>query len=281
MDDWKKNIFVDDRLESYRNFFSDDWGHRMDALVNDAATLRELVFDLMMDWRGAAYTVSFPAQMLEHFRGFAEGFANDSEPNTGILSLVDTLLAKVSRDLHELPAEPQLQRKLREKFVKVAAELKEAQDAVQQTLPVEQLWQDYLGHDVFQMTLWSSLRICYVAIYNAYDNFVGQCTSVACNGERTRTTTRDFKQKFKSAFGDPAFQRCWGNSGIHVARLARHALSHAGGRKTDALSRQSHNFRVEDGVIHVTPSDVKELYSTLKDAAFGLAEVAKHKPEFK
>ncbi|MHC4405717.1 MAG: hypothetical protein ACYTG0_39225 [Planctomycetota bacterium] len=282
MDRITKNLFLDDRLESYRNFFSDDWGHRIDALVNGAPTLEVLVFDLMMDWRGAAYTVSFPAQMLEHFRSFAEGFVRDPEPNTGILRLADNVLARFSRDLPELRAEPELQRKLHEQFVTVAAELKEAQDKVQLEFPVEQLWQDYLGHHVFRITIWSSLRICYVAIYNAYDNFLGQCTSVAHNGAEVRTTDRNsFNPKFRAAFGDTAFHKCWANNDINVARLARHALSHAGGRETAKLSRQSHNFRVEDGVIHITPIDVKLLYSTLKDAAFALAETAKDKPEFK
>lgn len=68
---------------------------------------------------------------------------------------------------------------------------------------------------------------------------------------------------------------------IRRARHARHALAHAGGRETEDLRRASHNFTVHDGVIHIMPDDVKALYSTLKDAAFLLAEIANRRPEFR
>ena len=54
MDKILKNIFIDTRLESYRNFFRDDWAQRIDALIADSPKLQPLVFDLIMDWRSAS-----------------------------------------------------------------------------------------------------------------------------------------------------------------------------------------------------------------------------------
>lgn len=277
-----KNLSIDDRLESYRDFFSDDWGHRVAALVKDAPRLQRLTFELMADWRGAAYTVSFPAQMLEHFRSFAEGFTNDPEPNTGTLRFADVVLTKLRLAIPELTADSRLQRVLHEKLVALTAEIKEAHSKVQIEFPIDDIWKQYLRHHVYQITLWSTLRIGYVAIYNAYDNFVQQCTSLARAGERIRTTgnTR-FKRKFCETFGEPAYQQCWESAAVNVARLTRHALSHAAGRPSERLLSQSPDLCIEDGVIHILPIDIKELYATLKDAALALCAIAKNKPELR
>jgi hypothetical protein len=275
------NIFIDDRMESYRNFFGDDWGQSMEALTAAAPKLDRLVLDLMLDWRGAAYTVSFPAIMLDLFRSFAEGYVNDPEPNTSLLRLADSLLAALSQKLPEISADPQLQRKLRETHVAMAAELRDAQSKVRMEFPIDQIWHDYVKHHVYRITIWSSLRICYVAIYNAYDNYVCQCISTANNGLEVQTTPKkNFNAKFKGAFGEQAFQKCWANSDIIIARLARHSLSHAGGRETRKLADRSHHIHVLDGVLQIAPKDVKELYVTLKDAAYELADVAKDLSEF-
>ena len=142
------NIFIDDRMESYRNFFGDDWGQSMEALTAAAPKLDRLVLDLMLDWRGAAYTVSSPAIMVDHFRSFAEGYVNDPEPNTSLLCLAGNLLTKLSRELPEISADPQLQRKLRDKYVAVGAELLDAQSKVRMEFPIDQIWHDYVKHHV-------------------------------------------------------------------------------------------------------------------------------------
>ena len=111
------NIFMDDRLVSYSNFFSDDWAQRIAKLTDPSPGLSQIALDLVLDWRGAAYTVSFPAQMLHHFRSFAEGYVNDPEPNTSLLRLTDGVLVGLSRDIAEVSADPGLQRRIREWLV--------------------------------------------------------------------------------------------------------------------------------------------------------------------
>jgi hypothetical protein len=236
----------------------------------------------MVDWRGAAYTASFPTQILVHLRSFAEGYSSDPEPNTGTLRFADAVLKKLSHGVPELTADPQLQRTIRQKVVDLTAEIKDAQSRVSIELPIDKLWKQYLAHHVYRITLWSTLRICYVAIYNAYDNFAQRCTSVAHNGENIRTTNHErFKAKFSEAFGATALQKCWTSPDVTMASRARNALSHASGRAPKELLENPHNFQIEDGIIHIRPSDIKEVYSILKDSAFVLCEAAKDKGEFR
>lgn len=279
--EWIRNIHIDTRYESYKDFFSDDWGHRIDAIVRDASKLRLFALDLLADWRGAAYAVSFPTVMVEHFRSFAEGYVNESSPSTGILRFSEVVLTKLSRELPDLSAHPQLKRDLHKRIVCLSAEILDAHSQVKLEFPSEQIWEQYLGDHVYQITIWSLLRICYVAVYNAYDNFIHRCTSTAHTSEDVRTSNNDFKRKLCDAFGPAVTQQCWTNAAIRRARRTRHALAHAGGRETDDLRRESHNFAVHDGVIHIMPEDIKELYSTLKDAVLVLAETAKGKPAFR
>ena len=199
----------------------------------------------------------------------------------GTLRFAEVVLKKLSHRVPELIADPQLQRTMRQEVVDLTAEFKDAQSKVRIELPIEKLWEQYLAHHVYRITLWSTLRICYVAIYNAYDNFAQQCTFVAHKGQKIRTTNRDFKDKFSEAFGATALQKCWTSPDVKMARWARNALSHGSGRATKEILENPHNFQIEDGIIHVRPSDVKEVYLILKDSAFALCEAAKDKSEFR
>jgi hypothetical protein len=79
---------------------------------------------------------------------------------------------------------------------------------------------------------------------------------------------KKFKSDFSAAFGEHLLKKCCDNSALDIARFARHALSHAGGRLTQELASTSHGFVVCDGRIHITPKDTKALFSLLKDAAY-------------
>lgn len=278
MDETIKTYHIDTRLESYRNFLSGDWGQELAALVSGVKRLDTIAFDLMAEWRGAAYVVSFPTQMIEHFRAFADSYTRT--PNSdAILRFADVALERLSQRVPALTHRPKLRRSLQAEIVTVAAEMRDAKAKANVSFPIDLIWKQYLSHHVYQITLWSSLRICYVAIYNAYDNFVHQCVSTVL-GESVRTTYREFEQKFRNAFDSEAVVKCWTDNRIEDARLVRHALSHAGGRPTPKLQNREASVHIADGLIHIYPEHVKQLYSVLKDAALTLCMLAKGKQQF-
>lgn len=279
-DDFHRNVHIDTRFDSYRNFFSDDWGSRLATIACTSAKLFPLIFDLMMEWRGAAYTASLPVSILEHVRSFHDGFVNTGEINTTLLRLAQMIPAELARDLPDMTTDPSLVRRLQERIVDIGARLEDARGSAQITFPMEETWQSYLGEHAYQLSLWGSQRICYVSIYNSYENFLVQCVKIAGSLDDCRTTDKAFKKRLADLFGPQLKEKCWTNNELNIVRLVRHALTHAGDRVTKQLAKQNHGFVVLGDRIQVTPDKTKGLFSLLKDAVSALAEKAAKMSEF-
>lgn len=279
-DDIGRSVRVDVRLDAYRNFFSDDWGERITELTASATKLSEIVFDVLMEWRAAAYTVSLPVTILEHMRAYHNAYVKTGEINTTLLRLAEAIPPKLAQKIPELTDEPSLIRRLQVELVKLGAEMEEAPGRAAVEFPIDDTWKSYLEDHVYQLSLWGSQRICYVAIYNSYENFLSRAVCIAQSIDSCRTGDREFKKLFADSFGVALREKCWTASDINIARLARHALSHAGGRETDPLAKQKHPFAVVDGRIQVMPDQTKDLFSLLKDSVYALAEKAVTMPEF-
>lgn len=275
-----RNIRVDIRYESNQNFFNDDWGERIFALVKDAPQLEQLILDLMIGWRAAAYTASLPATVIAHVKAFHDAFVNTSEINTTLLRLCDAVLPKLALKVSDLSSDPRLVRDLRVAIIEIATEVETARKNNRVDFPLEDTWKDYLEDPVYQLSLWGSQQICYVAIYNAYDNFLAHAVRIARSLDKCRTSDKDFKEQFVRSLGRPLLDKCWTNAELNIARLVRHALSHAGGRVTSKLAKQKHGFTVYDNRIQVMPDNTKALYKLLEDCVYALCEKAATLSEF-
>jgi hypothetical protein len=278
--DGVRTVRVDTRFDAYRNFLSDDWGERVLAIAAPAAKLSELTLDVMIEWRAAAYTMSLPASILDHVKAYHDSYVNTGEINTTFLRLAETIPTILARRVPELTSKPRLIRRLQEETVKIGAEFEAARRGGSVQFPLEDTWNAYVEHHVYQLSLWGSQRIAYVSIYNSYENFLVRAVSIAQATDRCRTTDKDFKERLAASFGDKLLATCWTSNALNVVRLARHSLSHAGGRLTDKLARQQHGFVVADGRIQVMPDNTKALFALLKDCVYLLAEQAVTMPEF-
>jgi hypothetical protein len=273
--DFHRNNHIAGDLEDYRNFFSDDWGKRIDDLTASTAKLEPLIFDLMMEWRAAAYTASLPALILEHMQAYHDSFVKTRELNTTLLRLANGIVARMESKLPELTSDPSLLRRIRKTVLDLGIEIEDARDAATFDFPMQETWQSYIKEYVYQLSLWGSQRICYVSIYNSYDNFLTQCIRIATGIADYRSFNRTkFKSDFAAAFGDQLLKKCCDNTDFDVARFARNSLSHSGGRLTPELAGLKHAFVVCDGFIHITPKDTKGLFALLKGAVYALAEEA-------
>ncbi len=275
-----RTAYVTTSLDTYRNFLSDDWGERLDQLTATKAKLSEIVIDLMMDWRAAAYTASLPVSIIDHMKAFHDAFVNTGELNTTLLRLAQVIPGRLAQDLPELTLDPSTIRCLQAKLVDLGAEIEEARDKAKCEFPVEETWQSYLKEDAYQLSLWGSQRICYVSIYNAYENFLVRAVCIAQSISSCRSSDREFKKYLAQSFGEPLRDKCWTATNVNIARLARHALSHTGGRVTDKLGKQNHRFVIRDGRIQVTPEKTKALFALLKDCVYSLAQKAVTMPAF-
>lgn len=281
MQDVTKQIFIDDRFESYGGLLRDEWAQQFFAETHGVMHLEQIAMDLTASWRGAAYTASFPTEMLKHFQVFVDAYTSDPESGAGTARLADAVLLRLLEDLPQLVGEHQLQTRLHQRVSVLTKKMKDAREKAKLILSIDEIWKAYLEHHVFKLTLWSSLRICFVAIYGAYDDFVQRCTAIASGNERIRTTQqREFKAAFIGAFGEQAYMQCWTSAEITLARHVRNSLAHAAGRVPRTLARKPHHFRVDDNVIQVVPEDIKWLFAILGRATLLIAASAREHPAF-
>ena len=108
------------------------------------------------------------------------------------------------------------------------------------------IWDASLKIKQFAVSLWATQRMGYLSIFNAYENLVVSCLKFAGNFESCRVTDRDFNQKLRETLTPAICDRCWTDSRIVLIREVRNSLSHAGGKETAKLSKQSHDIEAHN-----------------------------------
>ena len=264
-----RRIMIDTRQEAYGTFFSDDFAHHAFAASQSAPRLKAPNFDLVADWRSASYVGALPASIPGGLKRFHDAFVNARITGAGILRYSDVILVKLSHEMPDLVADPGLQQRFREKIVALSYEIAAVNGSVKQELDGEAVWQQYLEVPPFQMGLHGTMRLVYLAVYGAYENFLVRSLSIAHDGKRVRVTDRDFNRDFRAVLGD-LIDDAWLSEEIRTARLVRHSMVHAGGRMTDQLRRCKVPVNVQDDYLNVFPEHIASLYNALKGPALAI-----------
>ncbi|MBU0699630.1 MAG: hypothetical protein ABIK98_08415 [Pseudomonadota bacterium] len=267
----EKQLIVDDRPESYGPFFVDDFAHKAFDASDDISVLREPVFDLIADWRSASYAGALPYLIPSSIKGFHDAFVNKAPSTAGILKYSSVVLAKLSQQIPQVTSDPALQRALGEKIVALANEICAAAASVTHELDENSIWQQFLSLHPFYLGLHGTMRLVYLSVYGAYENFIVRILSIAHGGARIRVTDRDFKKRFRGAFGD-LIEDAWLSPEINAFKLVRHAIMHAGGRITPDLRSVRIPVVVHDDALHIFPEHIRQLYDTLKEPALRLMQ---------
>ena len=141
-------------------------------------------------------------------------------------------------------------------------------------MPLEPIWNEFLTQPAFQMSVWSSQRVSYVAFYNAYEAFLVDCAKLALGVGQLRTNDKEFKEALRTGFSKDISIPCWTHNEMNVAKLVRHALSHANGRETADLKKQKHGIRLEKDVLQIVPHDNHKLLKRLRCGVEAVVAVA-------
>jgi hypothetical protein len=280
MSDPLRNIYIDDRMESYNGYVPDDWSEKTFGLVTHGSALDNLLVDLLLTWRTTAYTACMPAVLIKSIQSSTLGYAEYAAPDASVVAFGDNILAKLSRTVPELVADRKLRAKLMEGLVTLAADFRDTRAKVSPQLPIEPIWQDFLKQDAFAMSIWSSQRVSYVAFYNAYESFLVDCAKLALGTSQLRATDKDFKEALRSGFACDISVSCWMHSEMNIAKLVRHALSHAGGRETADLVKQKHGIKLIGGVLQIVPHDNHNLLRRLRVGVEEVVGVSAADPKF-
>jgi hypothetical protein len=256
-------IKIDDRLESYKDVYGDKWPLAINQALVGVPWLSDATSNLLMQWRGVSYAVGFPPLIADQLSAFAASFVSQQGPNSNILKLADATLSRLRQAIPEMNMDPSLSRRIHNEIVELSARLLDGSATDACKLTPEGIWPSYLNEKPFRLTLWSSQRIGYMAVFNAYETFVVDVVRVLSGRDRLRSSDQDFRSTLVSAVGPRAAQNCWCSAKINVIRLVRHSLAHAGGRVTRDLEKVSHGIQVHENVIQVMPADLRAAYERL------------------
>jgi hypothetical protein len=253
-------IYIDPDIDSYQNYIDDN---QIDDILNvakDTPKLNKLVTNLLIDWRGAAYTASLSSFVLKHSKSFIEGYVNN-KPNSLLIELVEAFTHRCSKEIKDLVNYSSIKEKLASILIKIGDETLQKYEKSSFEFPTEIAWETYLEKHYYQLSIWSSQRLSYLTIYTSYENFITQLMRIALEKpDYKMPKSDDFKNQFRNIFNQELLDKCWNDRNIKITRYARHSLSHVSGEETEELKNFGHNFVMVNNKIQITPNDIKNLF---------------------
>jgi hypothetical protein len=251
-----KQMYLDPELHSYKTFLDYEWARRTDQLTT-GTPLEEIYFDLQWAWKGAANTFFMPWLTVSTMVAAALGGAKDHAfPSRYTAALTGSLAQRMG--LSNMGT-----KKLVRELQRISEEVR-AEDERPPVLETEIVWREMLKESEFQLSIWGSQRLCYGAVYYAYEDFLARCYRVS-TGKSDYRMGQGFSQDFRAQYGATLRDCCWSDPEVHIARLTRHALVHNGGRLTGDLKKLKHGLKLCGEDIQVFPAFTKSLYELLKD----------------
>lgn len=269
-------IVIDERLESYKRFFDHDWARQLLALT-DGTKISKAALDLCADWKSAANAFGMPWLFIHGLDDFQKGFMQVQEPAC-------QKLARALRDhiLNEFGS--RLSHMKRKDLISIVDKVSQAaQEATERAAPafqIDQVWAAFSQNKEFTLALRGCQRLCYPALYHAYENFVRRCVAEARGDPNCRPHWAALRDELDRLMPPSMGTDCLGDSQVEVARLARDTLNHNGGMMTENLSKTRHKLTVVQGRIEPLPKDILTLFDLLKTKVRKLAERARTLAEF-
>jgi len=262
-----KNIHVELRLESYQNFYDPDWFEKWTEETR-GTVLYQVVFDLGAAWRFVANTHALPWVLATEVQGATEMNLNTTEPfgKKYVTHVHEKLVKRMGSSLRKTQ-----RHRMRDELDVIYEEVEAISVGPLKFAP-DTMWQEMVQVPGFRFALVGSQRLCYGAIYYAYEDFLTRCVGLAKGETDYRLFRRkDFQKEITAEFGPAVCAQCWDDAAVNLARATRHALVHNGCRVTDefkeAVKAAKYPFVVEDDEIQIMAPDTSSLFRLLKDRA--------------
>lgn len=263
-------LVIDQRVESYKQFFDYEWSRRILAFTEPAPKLNSLVHKLGAAWKVASNTAMMPWLMNESLRGVTNGYNKGRSPEERIGNLLNVLRLKVLRELpHSLEVKLQIN-ELLSRMMKQISLITIPDEKLE--LPPKFVWDHFIDNKDFQMSLWGSQCQAFSAVYFPYENFLVQCVRRASGSQKHYPNCKAIEDAYKETFSEQFAKRFVMDDAIHEARLVRNAIVHNGGVETEKLRSITHRYRIEGKQIQIMPEHIKELFTCLKFKVHDLCE---------
>jgi hypothetical protein len=288
MDNFALNISIDRKMSSYRDLWTSKQAETVGDRAKASKKLEQLTATLLLNWRSFAYGAGMaeviaigPNNALEHF--------TTSGGYTAALEIAPRVMQVLAKRVPQIVNVEGLRQDLEQEAIRIGADLIDARDKANESfeLSADQAWDEHLNVPAFVMYVWGTMRLVYVGVYNAYDDFVRQCVRVICNlrpdEELTHNDAR-IKEVLLGKFGKQVWDECWAGPKISEIKEIRHSLSHCCGRPTIKLREWLDQGRFEldvlDDIIQIWPENIHKEYKSLAPCVKKLIDTAIKLPCF-
>jgi len=208
---------------------------------------------------------------MEIFKSFATSYDNAREPITKMV--IEQIALDMSAKLRLTQTKRQELDKILEEIRKKVLNTDRPPETIISGFVIDKMWQSLLPNFEFNGSVWASQRLCYGAVYYAYEDFLVRTYRLAIGKPDYRMKfAKEFARDLAKAFSVELSDFCFSGE-VDVARRARNALAHSGGRITEELREIGHAFPVVNGEIQITTAHTRALFDLLKE------RVAKLVPE--
>ena len=263
MDELIRTARIDTQLDSYKDFFDKAWFARISS-ITEYTNLEGPVLELARAWLGASHVHAMPWVFATSVDGLLGHRLEQHEPISvaQIRGLREKIIGKLSAK--GVAIRPMLRKTLNECLADLNTDIVQALAVarVVASNDADNVWEELLERNEFKTILWSGERICFAAVYYNYECFLTECLRIKRGEpEYCLTQEKQFKKDFNASFSAALQQQCWSDQDVVIARLARHALVHNGGRMTPKLAKQPHKFVVENDELQIMPRDIRTLHA--------------------
>jgi hypothetical protein len=257
------HYFIEETRSEYAAMISPDWCKDFAAVLKNSPEIKDAGNDLMVQWRAATRVAEFPAVMMSMFSAFASSSLRTQPPVTMLPMLAEAWGAAFRSHAPSLVKGTLFNTAMRATKESVRNKVEAATRKGLAAVSTEAIWAMYVAEPAFRFRVWSTMQVCAVAVYNAYDGFLAMCTQ----GEEQD----GIADRLESRYGPVLCQKLFQPRDIQIARLLRHALSHNRGRMTRKLEKMKPRLACHDGLISVYPRDIRRYVAAMGGAAMTLA----------
>ena len=266
-----RSVIIDPRLESYEGFLEDDFTRAaFEASDRSGRRISHLIFNLLIDWRSISYAVAFPSLAPTAIENFHAGMASQGPVDYSLLGFLEYVLSRLRERVPSLTNDHALQSELIRELLRVSSDVRGLQTTRDSSVSASTIWQQYIQHHPFHLGLHGIMRLAYIGIYGAYEEFVVRCARISTGNPNLQSTNSNFSAILGDSVGSDLRESCWDSEEIKQVRRIRNKLTHAGGQVDKSTRDLTSLVHIQDDFMHIFPEHLKQSYDRLKTPALAI-----------
>lgn len=195
-----RTIWYDNRMDAYQSFMQDKFPATAVEISEEFVSeeLKLAVIDLIAEWRNISYAATLPAILPQSIADFQSGFIDNKNSFSSYFRFSSAIMTKLSESIPEVTSDPYLRDRLKNQIHKISQQINVAKNqgssAVKELHDRKYYWEEFLKIKPFTMGLHATMRLSWVAIFTAYEDFLVRSASIKLQ-ESLRSNSKGFPAK--------------------------------------------------------------------------------------